>query len=442
MLRVFNMFRIPDLRNKILFTLFVIGLYRFGSFVPAPGVDIEAVQKLRDAANTSGGILGFIQLFSGGALTQFAIFALGIMPYITASIIMQVLAVVVPRIEQWQQQGAVGQRKITQWTRYLTIGIALVQSTSFAFLFQSGALLGGDIQLLTSWNVWTVFVVVLTLTSGTALLMWMGELITQRGIGNGMSLLIFASVVSTLPAQLTAVTVNNGTGALVGFLVVATVLLVGIVFVEQGQRRIPVQFSKRVVGRRVYGGQTTYIPLKVNQAGVIPIIFASSVLYLPTLIGAAMPEDGIGGAIQDFINNNLASPTSPVYLAFFGCMIIGFTYFYTAITFDPVKQADTIRKQGGFIPGIRPGRQTERYLSRILSRITLPGSLFITAVALVPSILVALTIGTEVDEGQGGGASGFAFGGISLLIAVGVALETMKQIDSQLMMRNYEGFLK
>ncbi len=439
--RVFNMFRIPDLRNKILFMLFIIGLYRLGAFIPAPGVDIDAVQLLRDQANQSGGILGFIQLFSGGALTQFAIFALGIMPYITASIIMQILGVVIPRIEQWQQQGAVGQRKITQWTRYLTVGIALVQSTSFAFLFHSGALVGG-IDLLPRFTVWTVFVVVLTLTTGTALLMWMGELITQRGIGNGMSLLIFTSVVSTLPAQLSAVNANNGTPALVAFVAVAIVLLVGIVFVEQGQRRIPVQFAKRVVGRRMYGGQSTYIPLKVNQSGVIPIIFASSVLYLPTLIGAAMPDGGIGGAIQRFVNDNLTSPTSPVYMFFFGLMIIGFAYFYTSITFDPVKQADTIRRQGGFIPGIRPGPQTERYLARILSRITLPGALFIALVALVPSILVALTIGTDVGVGQGGGAGGFAFGGISLLIAVGVALETMKQIDSQLMMRNYEGFLR
>jgi preprotein translocase subunit SecY len=440
--RVMNMFRVPDLRNKILFTLFMIGLYRLGAFIPAPGVDIDAVQSLRDQTNQQSGILGFIQLFSGGALTQFAVFALGIMPYITSSIIMQILGVVIPRIEQWQQQGAVGQRKITQWTRYLTVMIALVQSTSFAFLFHNGALVGG-IDLLPDFNVWTVFIVVLTLTTGTALLMWMGELITQRGIGNGMSLLIFSSVVSSLPAQGSLIHANNGTNALIGFIVVAIALLVCIVFVEQGQRRIPVQFAKRVVGRRMYGGQSTYIPLKVNQSGVIPIIFASSVLYLPTLIGAAMPDDGIGGSIQGFVNDHLTTPTSPVYLFFFGLMIIGFAYFYTAISFDPAKQADTIRKQGGFIPGIRPGPQTERYLARILSRITFPGALFIASVALVPSILIALTIGTNLrSTGQGGGAGGFAFGGISLLIASGVALETMKQIDSQLMMRNYEGFLK
>jgi preprotein translocase subunit SecY len=435
------MFRVPDLRNKILFTLFILALYRLGAFIPAPGVDTEQVQLLRDSANEQGGILGFVQLFSGGALTQFAVFALGIMPYITSSIIMQILGVVIPKIEEWQQQGAVGQRKITQWTRYLTVAIAVVQSTSFAFLFHQGQLVNGA-DLLPDFNAWTVFVVVVTLTTGTALLMWMGELITQRGIGNGMSLLIFASVVSTLPAQGSLVHANNGTAALIGLIAVAVLLLVAIVFVEQGQRRIPVQFAKRVVGRRMYGGQSTYIPLKVNQSGVIPIIFASSVLYLPTLVAAALPDEGVGGSIQRFVDENLADPTAVLYLAVFGLLIVGFAYFYTAISFDPAKQADTIRKQGGFIPGIRPGPQTERYLARILSRITFPGAMFIAAVALVPSILISLTLDSDTSSGFAGGAGGFAFGGISLLIASGVALETMKQIDSQLMMRNYEGFLK
>ena len=439
--RVLNMFRVVDLRNKILFTLLMIGLYRLGSFIPAPGVDIEAVQQLRDQAN-QGGILGYMQLFSGGALTQFAIFALGIMPYITSSIIMQILGVVIPKIEQWQQQGAVGQRKITQWTRYLTVSIAIVQSTSFAFLFHNGGLVG-NVDLLPNFNAWTVFVVVLTLTCGTALLMWMGELITQRGVGNGMSLMIFTSVVSSLPAQGALVKAENGTVPLMGLIAVATMLLVAIVFVEQGQRRIPVQFAKRVVGRRMYGGQSTYIPLKVNQSGVIPIIFASSVLYLPNLIAVALPSEGIGGSVQRWVDGHLADPTDIIYLAFFGMLIVGFAYFYTAISFDPAKQADTIRKQGGFIPGIRPGPQTERYLARILSRITFPGAMFIASVALVPSILIQLTLNPDVTGGgHGGGGGGFAFGGISLLIVSGVALETMKQIDSQLMMRNYEGFLK
>jgi len=421
----------------------MIALYRLGSFIPAPGIDTLAVQRLRESSDEQGGILAYVQLFSGGGLTTFAIFALGVLPYITASIIMQVLGVVVPRIEQWQQQGAVGQRKITQWTRYMTIAIAVIQSTSFSFLFNRGTDdgVGGGILLLPKFNVWTVTLVVLTLTAGTALVMWMGELITQKGIGNGMSLIIFASIVSQFPAQFSALWTNEGWIAVTTFAVILTIALVGIVFVENGQRRIPVNFAKRVVGRKMYGGQSTYIPLKVNQSGVIPIIFASSVLYLPNLIAVALPDSGWGNAIRNFVNDNLVDPTAVLYLVVFGLMIIGFAYFYTAITFDPAKQADTIRKQGGFIPGIRPGPQTEQYLQRILTRITLPGALFIAAVALLPNLIMrALGFGLD-DHNSGLLAAGFGFIGISILIAVGVALETMKQIDSQLMMRNYEGFL-
>ena len=441
--RIANMFRVPDLRNKILFTLFCLALYRLGSFIPAPGIDTLAVQALRDNSEQQGGILAYVQLFSGGGLTTFAIFALGVLPYITASIIMQVLGVVVPRIEQWQQQGAVGQRKITQWTRYLTVAIAVIQSTSFSFLFnRADDGLGGGFVLLPTFNIWTVSLVVLTLTAGTALVMWMGELITQKGIGNGMSLLIFASIVSQFPAQFSTLYTNEGVLAIIAFSVILGISLVGIVFVENGQRRIPVNFAKRVVGRKMYGGQSTYIPLKVNQSGVIPIIFASSVLYLPNLIAVALPNTGWGNAIRNFVDNNLVDPNAVLYLVVFGFMIVGFSYFYTAITFDPAKQADTIRKQGGFIPGIRPGPQTEHYLARILTRITLPGALFIAAVALMPNLIMR-AIGFNLDAGHGGGlaAAGFGFIGISILIAVGVALETMKQIDSQLMMRNYEGFL-
>ncbi len=440
--RIANMFRVPDLRNKILFTLFALGLYRLGSFIPAPGIDTLAVQQLRENSEQQGGILAYVQLFSGGGLTTFAIFALGVLPYITASIIMQVLGVVVPRIEQWQQQGAVGQRKITQWTRYLTIAIAVIQSTSFAFLFNRADGLGGGFVLLPKFNVWTVLLVVLTLTAGTALVMWMGELITQKGIGNGMSLIIFASIVSQFPAQFSTLYTNEGILAIVAFSIILGISLVGIVFVENGQRRIPVNFAKRVVGRKMYGGQSTYIPLKVNQSGVIPIIFASSVLYLPNLIAVALPDTGWGNGIRNFVDRNLVDPSAVLYLVVFGFMIVGFAYFYTAITFDPAKQADTIRKQGGFIPGIRPGPQTEHYLARILTRITLPGALFIAAVALLPNLIMR-AIGFNLDAGHGGGlgAAGFGFIGISILIAVGVALETMKQIDSQLMMRNYEGFL-
>jgi preprotein translocase subunit SecY len=431
-----NVFKVPDLRNKVLFSLLMIALYRLGAHLPVPGIDVSVLKTLQENAE-QGGVLAFLQLFSGGALTQFALFALGIMPYITASIIMQILAVVIPKLEQWQNQGAVGQRKITQWTRYLTVGIAAMQATGFTYLFHNGG--GGfsqanstGLDLVPNFDVWHVLLIVITLTAGTALLMWMGELITQRGIGNGMSLLIFASVVSTLPSQGTQIKAAGGWTALIATIAVFIVLLVAIVFIEQGQRRIPVQFAKRVVGRRMYGGQSTYIPLKVNQSGVIPIIFASSVLYLPQLISGLLPPDGWGADVQRFVNDHIVKPNAPLHLLIFGSLIVGFAYFYTAITFDPVKQADQLRKQGGFIPGIRPGPQTERYLGKILSRITLPGALFIAGVALIPSLLLTSFLpGAQVS-----------FAGTSILIAVGVALETMKQIDSQLMMRNYEGFLK
>ncbi len=433
-----NVIKLPDLRGKILFTLFMIALYRLGAYLPAPGIDLDAVQELKRQAESGAGVIGFLTLFSGGALTQFALFALGIMPYITSSIIMQILTVVIPKLEEWQQMGAVGQRKITQWTRYLAVAIALLQSTGLAFLFHNGGggLLGGrgnttGLDVLPEFTIPRVLIVVLTLTAGTALLMWMGEAITQRGIGNGMSLLIFASVVSNFPAAGGQLQAERGWGFLAALLGLAVVLLVGIVFIEQGQRRIPVQFAKRVVGRRMYGGQSTYIPLKVNQSGVVPIIFASSVLYLPLLLTQVLPADGWGASVQRWVDGNLVQPDSVVYIVVYGLLIIGFAYFYTAIAFDPAQQADNIRKQGGFIPGIRPGPQTERYLSRILTRITLPGALFVAFIALLPSLLLAFA---DVRN--------FPFAGTSILIAVGVALETMKQIDSQLMMRNYEGFLK
>ena len=435
-----NVLKVPELRNKVLFTLAIIAVYRFGSFIPAPGVDVEALQELQKSTE-SGGVLAFLQLFSGGALSRLSLFALGIMPYITASIIIQILGVVIPKLEQWQNQGAVGQRKITQWTRYLTIAIAAMQGTGMAVVFHQGGGGFGQVSnplqrdIFINWGVGTVLLFVLTLTTGTALLMWLGELVTQKGIGNGMSLLIFGSVVSGLPSELTAIAKSDGGFvALALFLAGFLVILYAIVFVEQGQRRIPVQFAKRQVGSRTIGGQNTYIPLKVNQSGVIPIIFASSVLYLPQLLSFVLPsgEGSWGKTVQEFVTDHVVAPSDPIHIIIFGILILAFAYFYTAIMFDPVKQADQIRKQGGFIPGIRPGPATERYLAKVLSRITLPGAVFIAIIALIPSLLMARFLP----------GANTTFSGISILIAVGVALETMKQIDSQLMMRNYEGFLK
>src|SRR5438067_1800565 len=429
------MFRVPDLRNKILFTLLMLALYRLGSHVPVPGINLSAVKQLQDEAK-NGGVLSFLQLFSGGALTQFAVFALGIMPYITSSIIMQILTVVIPKLEQWQEQGAVGQRKITQWTRYLTIAIALVQSFGLSYLFHNGGGGFGRVRNTTGIDLFggnqnftlpRISLVVLTLVAGTALLMWMGELITQRGIGNGMSLLIFASVVSTMPASGGQINAEKGLSWLMILIGVGIVIMIAIVFVEQGQRRIPVQFAKRVVGRRMYGGQSTYIPLKVNQSGVIPIIFASSVLYFPALITGILPWTGV----QTWVQNNFVAQNSVFHIVSYALLIIFFAYFYTAIAFNPQQQADIIRKQGGFIPGIRPGPPTERYLQQVLNRITLPGSIFLMVIAVIPLLVFAAW---NIRQ--------FPFGGTAILITVGVALETMKQIDSQLMMRNYEGFLR
>jgi preprotein translocase subunit SecY len=424
-----NMFRVPDLRNKILFTLLVIALYRFGAHVPVPGIDFSAVQELEESAQ-SGGVLGFLNLFSGGALTRFAVFGLGIMPYITASIIVQLLMVVIPKFEEWREQGAVGQKKLTQVTRYMTLALALMQSTGLAFVFHEGGQgfnVSGDIDLIPTFTVGRVALVVLSMTAGTVFVMWLGELITQRGIGQGMSILIFANVVSGMPAGGAAVRAEGGNVKFGIIIALTLALLVAIVFIEQGQRRIPVQFAKRVVGRRMYGGQSTYIPLKVNQSGVIPIIFASSVLYFPVLLSNVIPWEGV----RSWVDDNLVQPTSVAYIASYGVLIILFAYFYTAIAFDPRQQADVIRKQGGYIPGIRPGPPTERHLAGILNRITLPGSLFLAFIALLPSIFLAAWDITD-----------YPFAGTTLLIAVGVALETMKQIDSQLMMRNYEGFLR
>ncbi len=431
--RLRNMFRVADLRNKILFTILIIAVYRVGAHLPVPYVDFGAIKDLQDTAKNSG-VVGFLDLFAGGAITNVAIFFLGIMPYITASIIMQLLGVVIPKLEQWQQEGQVGQKKITQWTRYLTIALAIIQSTGFVFALHQGrsGLLGfagfQGRDLIPDFTAGHAALIVLIWTAGTALVMWLAELITQRGIGNGMSILIFSSVVSRLPAQGGAIWSEGSKAQFFTIILIGLGMIVGIVFVESGQRRIPVQFAKRVVGRRMYGGQSTYIPLKVNQSGVIPVIFASSILAFPALIASALGSSGNG--IQQWINDNLVARQSWFYIIFYTMLIIFFSYFYTAIAFNPQQQADIIRKQGGFIPGIRPGPSTEKYLAKVLNRITLPGSLFLAVIAITPLLVFALW---DINQ--------FPFGGTALLITVGVALETMKQIDSQLMMRNYEGFL-
>ena len=432
-----NVFKIEDLRNKILFTVLIIVIYRFGIAVRVPGIDDVAVEQIRSAANSQGA-LGFLNLFSGGGFESFSIFALGIMPYITSSIIMQILGVVIPKLEELQNQGAVGQRKITQYTRYVTIALATLQATGLVFIFGTGR---G--QAFFSQNAPTVpllpdglwprgYLVIPTLVAGTALLMWLGELISQRGIGNGMSMIIFASVVSGLPYGFYSILEVNKWFWFVAMVVLFLGIIVSVVFVELGQRRIPVQFAKRVVGRRMYGGQNTYIPLKVNQSGVIPIIFASSILLLPVIFSNVLGSgEGWRGEVADFVDRYIINSQNLVYMSLFALMIIAFAYFYNSIAFDPVRQADQIRRQGGFIPGVRPGPQTERYLSKVVNRITLPGAVFIAIIAILPYLLL-----------WAGNINTFGFAGTSILIAVGVALELMRQIDSQLMLRNYEGFLK
>jgi preprotein translocase subunit SecY len=427
-LRAFvNAFKVPDLRNKILFTLFVIAVYRFGSHVPVPVVDIGILQRSLEAGGQNS-FLNFIDLFSGGALTRMAVFGLGIMPYITASIIMQLLTVVIPKLEQWQKQGEQGTKKINQATRYVTVVLALLQSTGLVFLFHSGSDQVGGVNIFPdgTFTAPNIALIVMVMTAGTALIMWMGELITQRGIGNGMSILIFSSVISRLPQEGRAILLQAGTAKFIVVLGIGLAIVVAVIFIEQGQRRIPVQYAKRVVGRRMTAGGSTYIPLKVNQAGVIPIIFASSILYFPTLLASVYHANWF----TSLVNNHITNQRSLAYMAIYGLLVVFFAYFYTAIAFNPVDTADNLRKYGGFVPGIRPGPPTADYLSYVLTRITLPGSIFLAGIALLPTIVLALY---TIQQ--------FPFGGTSLLITIGVALETMKQLESQLLMRHYEGFL-
>ena len=438
MAKIGNIFKVAELRNKILFTLAMLLVYRLGVSLRVPGVDAQAVSQLREASKSQGA-LGFLNLFSGGAFGSFSIFALGIMPYITSSIIMQVLTVVIPKLEQWQQEGATGQRKITQWTRYVAIGIATLQGAGLTFIFGQGrgsAFFGAstqapDVVLLDPFMP-RALLVIPSLVAGTALLMWLGELISQRGIGNGMSMVIFASVVSDLPYSYYSLLQTRKTLVFVILVALTIAIILAVVRVELGQRRLPVQFAKRVVGRKMYGGQNTYIPLKVNQSGVVPIIFASSVLLLPVLMSNMLGSgEGWRGSIARFVDQYLINSQNLLYVTVFALLIIAFAYFYNSIAFDPIRQADQLRKQGGFIPGIRPGQQTESFLAKTVNRITLPGAMFVAVIAILPYIVLWV-----------GNVSSFPFAGTTVLIAVGVALELMRQIDSQLMQRNYEGFLK
>ncbi|UDY24259.1 preprotein translocase subunit SecY [Nocardioides sp. Kera G14] len=427
-----NAFRTPDLRRKLLFVLLIIVIFRAGSQLPAPGVNVGNVEDCINITKegAGAGLYNLVNLFSGGALLQLTIFALGIMPYITASIILQLLVVVIPRLERLKDEGQSGQTKITQYTRYLTLGLALLQATGIVALARSGNLLQCDKDLLYSNSKSTFLVMVVTMTAGTAVIMWLGELITERGIGNGMSILIFTQVIATFPATMWAVKQQHGWWTFGVVLVIGLALMAAVIFIEQAQRRIPVQYARRMVGSRMFGGSSTYIPLKVNQAGVIPVIFASSLLYLPAM--AAQFNQNSSAKWVDWINTYFVKGDHPLYMAAFFLLIVFFTYFYVSITFNPKEVADNMKKYGGFIPGIRAGKPTEDYLSYVLSRITLPGSLYLGLIALIPLIALALINAN----------SNFPFGGTSILIMVGVALDTVKQIESQLQQRNYEGFLR
>jgi len=424
-------FRTPDLRKKLVFTLFIIAAFRLGAQLPTPGVDVENVRTCISAASkgTQANIYGLVNLFSGGALLKLSVFALGIMPYITASIILQLLTVVIPRLETLRKEGQSGTTKITQYTRYLTIGLAILQSTGIVAMASTGRLFQScNEQLLHDNGLFTIITMVVIMTAGTAVIMWLGELITDRGVGNGMSILIFTQVIAVFPQELWNVYKTKHGFVFTIVMVVGIAIVAGVVFVEQAQRRIPVQYAKRMVGRRMYGGTSTYIPLKVNQAGVIPVIFGSSLLYLPQLAATMWPQNRFLGK---YITPYLAQD-HPVHMVGYFILIIFFTYFYVAITFNPTEVADNMKKYGGFIPGIRPGRPTAEYLDYVLTRITAPGSLYLGVVALIPLVAFSMLNATQ----------DFPFGGTSILIVVGVGLDTVKQIESQLQQRNYEGFLR
>jgi preprotein translocase subunit SecY len=429
-------FKTPDLRRKILFTLSIIAVYRLGAHVPTPGVSYPLVQECISGADNTNGLLGLVNLFSGGALLQLSIFALGIMPYITASIIIQLLTVVIPRFEALKKEGQAGQSKMTQYTRYLTIALAVLQSSTLITFAQNPQSLFNNpacTNILTDDSVVTILIMVLTMTAGTGMIMWLGELITDKGIGNGMSLLIFTSIAAGFPSSLWAIQQRSGWTLFLGIILMGFAVIALVVFVEQSQRRIPVQYAKRMVGRRVYGGTSTYIPLKVNMAGVIPVIFASSLLSLPMLLAQFNQRaDGNNPGWVDWINAHLVRGDHPYYMALYTLLILFFTFFYVSITFNPTEVADNMKKYGGFIPGIRAGRPTAEYLNYVLTRITVPGALYLALISLIPLIALVLV----------GANQNFPFGGTSILIIVGVGLETVKQIEAQLQQRHYEGFLR
>ncbi|KWT61395.1 preprotein translocase subunit SecY [Streptomyces albus subsp. albus] len=429
-------FKTPDLRKKLLFTLGIVLVYRLGAHVPVPGVNYSNVETCMKQAGANGGLFGLVNMFSGGALLQITIFALGIMPYITASIILQLLTVVIPRLEALKKEGQSGQAKITQYTRYLTVALAVLQGTGLVATAKSGSLFQGcqlASQIVPSDSIFTTITMVITMTAGTAMVMWLGELVTDRGIGNGMSILMFVGIAAGFPGSLWQIKLSgklaDGWIEFFSVIVVGLAMVALVVFVEQAQRRIPVQYAKRMIGRRSYGGTSTYIPLKVNQAGVIPVIFASSLLYIPALV-AQFSGSKAGWAV--WIETNFTKGNHPVYIVTYFLLIVFFAFFYVAISFNPEEVADNMKKYGGFIPGIRAGRPTAEYLSYVLNRITWPGSLYLGLIALVPTVALVLFKANQ----------NFPFGGTSILIIVGVGLETVKQIESQLQQRNYEGFLR
>ena len=424
-------FRTPDLRRKLLFTMAIMVVFRIGSFLPTPGVDYRNVQTCVAETAGSSDLLGMVNLFSGGALLQLAVFALGIMPYITASIIVQLLRVVIPHFEALHKEGQSGTARLTQYTRYLTIGLAILQSTTIITVARNNLLFPNcSVEVIPNDGVTTILLMVVVMTAGTAMIMWLGELITENGIGNGMSLLIFTQIAATFPTAMWSIA--GGDNGATKFIIVMgiIILVVGlVVFVEQSQRRIPVQYAKRMVGRKMYGGSSTYIPIKINMSGVIPVIFASSLLAIPGLV-AQFGDQTAEWVI--WVSNNVADPAAPLNIILYVVLIIFFAYFYTAITFNPDEVADNMKKYGGFIPGIRAGRPTAEYLDYVVSRITAPGSVYLAFVALIPLIaFILLGVGTNIP-----------FGGVSILIVVGVGMETVKQVESQLQQRHYEGFLR